>query len=120
LTTASAACRIGCCASGGVPSFLAELELPDAARERIWGGARDDRRAKTASSLRSSATSGRWRQAGCPELMRHYGIGPVTATSIVCELGDVSRLSASRKAVRCAGLDVRRAAPRPALPGWGS
>ena len=38
--------------------------------------------------------------------MRHYGIGPVTATSIVCELGDVSRLAASRKAVRCAGLDV--------------
>ena len=46
------------------------------------------------------------RQAGCRELMRHYGIGPVTATSIVAELGDVSRLSASRKAVRCAGLDV--------------
>jgi transposase len=38
--------------------------------------------------------------------MRHYGIGPVTATTIVSELGDVSRLSASRKAVRCAGLDV--------------
>jgi transposase len=38
--------------------------------------------------------------------MRHYGIGPVTATSIVAELGDVSRLSASRKAVRCSGLDV--------------
>jgi transposase len=46
------------------------------------------------------------RQAGCRELMSHYGIGPVTATSIVAELGDVSRLSASRKAVRCAGLDV--------------
>jgi transposase len=38
--------------------------------------------------------------------MRHYGIGPLTATSIVAELGDVSRPSASRKAVRCAGLDV--------------
>jgi Transposase IS116/IS110/IS902 family len=38
--------------------------------------------------------------------MSHYGIGPVTATSIVAELGDVSRLAASRKAVRCAGLDV--------------
>ena len=30
----------------------------------------------------------------------------MTATSIVCELGDVSRLPGSRKAVRCAGLDV--------------
>jgi transposase len=38
--------------------------------------------------------------------MRHYGIGPVIATSIVCELGDVSRLSASRKAARCAGRDT--------------
>jgi transposase len=46
------------------------------------------------------------RPPGCRELMRHYGIGPVTATSIVAELGDVSRLPGSRKAVRCAGLDV--------------
>jgi transposase len=37
--------------------------------------------------------------------MSHYGIGPVTATSIVAEVGDVSRPSAARKAVRCAGLD---------------
>jgi transposase len=46
------------------------------------------------------------RQAGCRELMRHYGIGPVTPTSIVAELGDVSRRSASRKAVRCSGVGV--------------
>jgi transposase len=38
--------------------------------------------------------------------MRHYGIGELTAPTILCELGDVTRLSASRKAVRCAGLDV--------------
>jgi transposase len=38
--------------------------------------------------------------------MRHYGIGELTAPTIVCELGDVRRLSASRKAVRCAGLDI--------------
>jgi transposase len=38
--------------------------------------------------------------------MRNYGIGPVTATSSVAELGDVSRLPGSRKAVRLAGLDV--------------
>jgi transposase len=46
------------------------------------------------------------RQAGCQSLMRQYGIGPVTATTILCELGDVTRTSASRKAVRCCGLDV--------------
>jgi hypothetical protein len=46
------------------------------------------------------------RQAGCRALMAHYGIGELTAPTILCELGDVTRLSASRKAVRCAGLDV--------------
>ena len=46
------------------------------------------------------------RQAGCQALMRQYGVGPVTATTALCELGDVSRLSASRKAVRCSGLDI--------------
>jgi transposase len=45
-------------------------------------------------------------QAGCQALMRQYGIGPVTATTVLCELGDVTRLSASRKAVRCCGLDI--------------
>ena len=38
--------------------------------------------------------------------MRQYGVGPVTATTALCELGDVSRLSASRKAVRCSGPDI--------------
>jgi Transposase IS116/IS110/IS902 family len=38
--------------------------------------------------------------------MAHYGIGELTAPTILCELGDVTRLSASRKAVRCAGLDI--------------
>jgi transposase len=46
------------------------------------------------------------RQSGCRALMRHYGIGELTAPTILCELGDVARLSASRKAVRCAGLDI--------------
>jgi transposase len=38
--------------------------------------------------------------------MRQYGIGELTAPTILCELGDVQRLSSSRKAVRAAGLDV--------------
>ena len=101
---------------GGVPdqllrargrAFLSELELPDAARERIEVGvamidALDRQLAPLERDIRTLAR----RQPGCRELMRHYGTGPVTATSIVSELGDVSRLSASRKAVRCAGLDV--------------
>jgi transposase len=101
---------------GGVPdqllrargrAFLSELELPDAARERIEVAlamidALDRQLAPPGRDIRELAR----RQAGCRELMSHYGIGPVTATSIVCELGDVSRLPGSRKAVRCAGLDV--------------
>jgi transposase len=46
------------------------------------------------------------RQTGCRALQRHFGIGELTAPMILCELGDVGRLSASRKAVRCAGLDI--------------
>ncbi len=38
--------------------------------------------------------------------MGHFGVGELMAPTILAELGDVSRLSSSRKAVRCAGLDV--------------
>jgi transposase len=38
--------------------------------------------------------------------MRHYGIGELTAPTILCELGDVARMSASRKVVRCAEIDI--------------
>jgi transposase len=79
-------------------TLLAEGRLPEAwippAHVRDW-------RART--RLRKTLVDER---TGCRELMSHYGIGPVTATSIVAELGDVSRLPGSRKAVRCAGLDV--------------
>jgi transposase len=38
--------------------------------------------------------------------MRLYGIGELTSLVTLCELGDVTRLSASRKAVRMAGIDI--------------
>ena len=38
--------------------------------------------------------------------MSQFGIGELTAPTILSELGDVAGLSSSRKAVRCAGLDV--------------
>ena len=87
--------------------FLAALELPDAARERIEVSlqmieAIDGQLAPLEQALRQLAR----RQRGCRALMAHYGIGELTAPTILCELGDVARLSASRKAVRCAGLDV--------------
>jgi transposase len=46
------------------------------------------------------------RQTGCRALMRLYGMGELTAPVTLCELGDVGRLSASRKAVRMAGIDI--------------
>ena len=46
------------------------------------------------------------RQPGCKALMRHYGIGPLTAVTILAELGDVGRFASSREAVRYSGLDI--------------
>ena len=38
--------------------------------------------------------------------MAHYGIGHLTAVTILAELGDARRFSSSREAVRYAGLDI--------------
>jgi transposase len=46
------------------------------------------------------------RQAGCRALTAHYGIGELTAVTILAELGDCRRFSSSRHAVRYAGMDV--------------
>jgi transposase len=88
-------------------AFLDALELPDAARERIGVSlgmieALDGQLAPIERELCQLAR----RQTGCRALMAHHGIGELTAPTILCELGDVTRLSASRKAACCAGLDV--------------
>jgi len=42
-----------------------------------------------------------------PAAQEHQGaVGEITAPTILAELGDVSRLSFSRKAVRFAGIDI--------------
>jgi transposase len=87
--------------------FLASLPLPEAARERIevalaMAEAIDLQLAPLERTLRTLAR----RQTGCRALMRHFGIGELIAPTILVELGDVSRLSASRKAVRAVGLDI--------------
>jgi transposase len=101
---------------GGVPAelrsaagreFLERLELPAADRERIEVAlqlidALDRQLAPIEQGLRQLAR----RQPGCRALQRHFGIGELTAPMILSELGDATRLSSSRKAVRCAGLDV--------------
>ena len=93
--------------SAGGREFLDAAELPAGARERIEVALRmidaiDAQIAPVERELRQLAR----RQAGCRALMGHYGVGELTAPVILCELGDVTRLSNSRKAVRMTGLDI--------------
>ncbi len=86
---------------------LDHIALPAAARERVTVAlalidAIDTQLAPLKREIRQLAR----RQTGCKALMRIFGIGELTAPTILCALGDVSRLSASRKAVRMVGLDI--------------
>ena len=45
-------------------------------------------------------------QAGCQALMTQFGVGELIALTCLTELGDVTRGSSSRKAVRFAGIDI--------------
>ena len=45
-------------------------------------------------------------QAGCRALMAQYGMGELSALVTLVELGDVTRMHASRQAVRMAGIDI--------------
>jgi len=88
-------------------AFLDSLEVPADARERIeialaMVDAIDGQIAPLERELRQLAR----RQTGCRALMGLYGMGELTSLVTLCELGDVRRLSASRKAVRMAGIDI--------------
>ena len=87
--------------------FLAGLELPVDARERITVALEiidllDAQLAELERDLRALAR----RQAGCQALMAQYGMGEISSLVTLCELGDVTRLHASRQAVRMAGIDI--------------
>ena len=87
--------------------WLEQLELPAAARDQIAIAltlidALDAQSAPLTAQLRAYAR----RQPGCRALMGHYGIGALTAVTILAELGDARRFSSSRHAVRYAGLDI--------------
>jgi transposase len=88
-------------------AWLLELELPAGAREQVTVAlqmidALDEQSAPITRQLRLYAR----RQPGCKALMGHYGIGELTAVTILAELGDTRRFSSSRQAVRYAGLDI--------------
>ena len=87
--------------------WLAGLVLSDAVREQItiataMVDALETQIAPLDKELRAYAR----RQAGCKALQAHYGIGELTAVTILAELGDCTRFSSSRQAVRYAGMDI--------------
>jgi len=88
--------------------WLERVALPEAARERISVAlAIVAALERQLEPLERDLGRIARRQTGCKALQeRHFGIGATTALTILCELGDVSRLSASRKAVRAVGLDI--------------
>jgi transposase len=87
---------------------LRRAELSPAGRELVALGLRmlevfDLELAPLDRRLRAFAR----RQPDCRALIeRLYGVGPVSATAIVAELGDCRRFSSSDDAVRHAGLDI--------------
>ena len=88
-------------------AWLAEPPLPETAREQVTVAiamvdALEVQIAPLDKQLRAYAR----RQPGCRALMAHYGIGELTAVTILAELGDARRFSNSRDAVRYAGLDI--------------
>jgi transposase len=87
---------------------LAAVELSPAGRELVALALRMiDRIDHELAPLDRALSLYARRQPGCRELIaRLYGVGPVTATAIVAELGDARRLRRSDDAVRHSGLDV--------------
>jgi transposase len=93
--------------SGENRAWLEGLSLPQGAREQVAVAlsmidALDAQSAPITRELRLYAR----RQPGCRALMKHYGIGELTAVTILAELGDARRFASSRHAVRYSGLDI--------------
>jgi transposase len=87
--------------------FLAGVDLPADARERITValGLIDTLERQIRELERALRKIAR-RQAGCQALMTQFGVGELIALVCLTELGDVTRMSSSRKAVRFAGIDI--------------
>ena len=87
---------------------LASVELSPAGRELVVLALRTiDRIDRELAPLDLVLSRFARRQRGCRALITElYGVGPVTATAIVAELGDARRFGCSDDAVRHCGLDV--------------
>jgi transposase len=87
--------------------WLAVQPLPAAAREQVTVAlAMIDALDRQLTPLDKELQAYARRQAGWRALMVHYGIGPLVAVTILAELGDCTRFSSSRYAVRYAGMDI--------------
>jgi transposase len=87
--------------------WLAAQPLPVAAREQVTVAlAMIDGIETEIAPLDRELRAYARRQPGCKALMAHYGIGPLVAVTILAELGDCTRFSSSRHAVRYAGMDI--------------
>jgi transposase len=88
-------------------TWLEQLELPGAARLQIEVALRMiDQIRREVEPIERELRSFARRQPGCRALMRQYGIGELTAVTILAELGDARRFRNGDAVVRYTGLDV--------------
>jgi transposase len=88
-------------------AWLQAQPLPETAREQITVAiAMIDALEVQIAPLNRELRAYARRQPGCRALLAHYGIGELTAVTILAELGDCRRFSSSRLAVRYSGLDI--------------
>jgi transposase len=94
--------------AGATRAWLERAPLPPASRQLLGValGQIDGLDAELAPIDQWLRTLAR-RQPGCRALMsHHYGIGAITAPTILAELGDVRRFAGGDQVVRATGLDV--------------
>jgi transposase len=94
--------------SRGTRAWLEQVALPPASRQALAVALRqidglDAELDPIDQWLRTLAR----RQPGCRALMtHHYGIGAITAPTILAELGDARRFAGGDQVVRATGLDI--------------
>jgi transposase len=87
--------------------WLAAQPLPETAREQLKVAlAMIDALDLQMGRSRRSYASLRAGSRGARRWVTHYGIGELTAVTILAELGDCTRFSSSRQAVRHAEMDI--------------
>jgi transposase len=88
--------------------WLAAQQLPETAREQITVALQMiDALQVQLAPLTTQLCAWARGQTGCRALISaHYGIGALCAVTILAELGDCTRFSSSREAVRYGGMDI--------------